>query len=152
MRPRRIGKLAVACVAIGAAITLAAASWQEIETRRDRRRFPPTGKMIQIGAGKIHLNCIGTATPAVVVSGGTGVLSSQWSKIQRDLAKDARVCTSDRPGFAWSTPAPGPRTAAQSAEDLYAALRAAGERGPYLLVGESIWRLCGAAVPESART
>jgi len=118
-------------------LALAAGGWQELRTRQDHHDFPPTGRLIQVCDGEIHLHCIGSGNRTVVVSGGTGVLSLQWSRVQRDLARNARVCTWDRPGFAWSSPASGPQTAGHAAEVLHAALHAAGENGPYVLVGES---------------
>jgi pimeloyl-ACP methyl ester carboxylesterase len=138
--PRRLRftiRLAVAGVAFMVALILAAAGWEELRTARDQRDFPAAGKLIPVGVGKIHLNCTGTGSPTVVVSGGTGVLSLQWARIQHEVAKNNRVCTWDRPGFAWSSPGSDPHTASESAEELYSALRGAREYGPYLLVGES---------------
>ena len=136
-RLRFLVRLAVAGVAVTVTLILGAAGWQELRTWRDRRDFPATGKLIPVGDGEIHLSCIGTGSPTVVISGGTGVLSLQWARIQRELAKNNRVCAWDRPGFAWSSPGSDPHTAGQSAEELYTALRGAREYGPYLLVGES---------------
>jgi pimeloyl-ACP methyl ester carboxylesterase len=137
MRLRFFGRLAVAGVAFVCILIVVAAGWQQLTTWRDRRDFPATGKLIPVGAGEIHLNCAGTGSPTVVISGGTGVLSLQWARIQREVAKNNRVCTWDRPGFAWSSQGSDPHTAGEAAEELYSALRGAREYGPYLLVGES---------------
>jgi pimeloyl-ACP methyl ester carboxylesterase len=123
--------------AIGGLLCVAVAG-QSVATARERRDFPPPGKLISVGGRRIHIHCIGeSASPTVVVSGGIGVWSSQWSRIQRAVATDARMCTWDRPGFGWSDPGPTTYTARQAAEDLHSALRGAGEQGPYLMVGES---------------
>lgn len=50
----------------------------------------------------------------------------------------ARVCTFDRPGYLWSEPGPAPRDAASNVRELHTLLAAAGETGPYLLVGHSL--------------
>jgi pimeloyl-ACP methyl ester carboxylesterase len=50
----------------------------------------------------------------------------------------ARVCSYDRSGAAWSDLGPKPRTMDQEAFDLHRLLTAAGERGPYVVVGQSI--------------
>src|SRR5439155_10768909 len=82
-------------------LALLAASCQEMRTRRELRLFSPSGRMVPIDHGVIHLHCVGSGSPAIVITGGVGVLSLQWSRIQRELARDARVCTWDRRGFAW---------------------------------------------------
>ncbi len=73
----------------------------------------------------------------MVIDAGAGVWSIQWSKIQRVLSADARICTYDRAGYGWSEPGTARRTAMQAAEELAELLARSGETGPYLLVGES---------------
>jgi hypothetical protein len=46
--------------------------------------------------------------------------------------------TYDRAGLAWSDSGPANDTVEQTIADLHTLLRAAGEKGPYLLVGASI--------------
>jgi pimeloyl-ACP methyl ester carboxylesterase len=48
------------------------------------------------------------------------------------------VCSYDRAGLAWSDAGPADETVEQTSSDLHALLQAAGERGPYVLVGASI--------------
>ena len=61
-----------------------------------------------------------------------------------ELARSYRVCAYDRPGTvvgdqpSRSDPVPQPTDAARSAADLHALLAAAGEPGPFVLVGHSI--------------
>ncbi|HEX7318601.1 MAG TPA: alpha/beta hydrolase [Pyrinomonadaceae bacterium] len=67
---------------------------------------------------------------------GGGVLD--WSTVQPEVSKFARVCTYDRAGMAWSDSGVGPRTSRQVVAELHALLGNAGERAPYVLVGHSI--------------
>jgi pimeloyl-ACP methyl ester carboxylesterase len=130
-------RFTVAVIILGVSTILAAASWQAIQTQRERRQFTAPGKLIPVGGRRVHLYCMGSAAPTILISAGTGVLSLQWSRIQRDLAKDARVCNWDRSGFGWSEMVSDPHTAAQAADELWGALQAAGETGRFVLVGES---------------
>jgi pimeloyl-ACP methyl ester carboxylesterase len=100
-------------------------------------KLSPPGVRIDVGGHRLHLYCKGQGSPTVVVIAGVGVWSLQWSKIQEAVARETRICTYDRAGYGWSdsgSPAP---TAEQAAAELHALLEGAGERSPYLLVGES---------------
>ena len=99
---------------------------------------PPPGKLIDLGGYKLHLNCTGSGSPTVVLSAGSGDLSTDWALVQPKVAAFARVCSYDRSGTAWSDLGPKPRTIYQEAFDLERLLRAAGERAPYIVVGQSL--------------
>ncbi len=109
--------------------------YQAFRTSRDRRMFPPPGRLIFVKGRRMHIHCIGESSSTVVIVPGSGVWSSQWSVIQRDLAKDVRACTYDRAGLGWSDPSTSPRTAQQAADELHELLLSAGEPSPFLLVG-----------------
>ena len=93
------------------------------------------GKRVDVGHRSLNLYCTGRGTPAVVLEAGLGGRASAWAQIQPALSRHARVCSYDRAGYAFSDPGPEPRIASAIADDLYAALHAAHERGPYILVG-----------------
>src|SRR5437764_7125417 len=99
---------------------------------------PPPGKLIDLGGYKLHLNCTGNGSPTVVLSAGAGDFSSDWALVQSKVAAFTRVCSYDRSGAAWSDLGPKPRTVYQEIFDLERLLRTAGERGPYVVVGQSI--------------
>jgi pimeloyl-ACP methyl ester carboxylesterase len=58
--------------------------------------------------------------------------------VQPEVAKFARVCSYDRAGYGWSDSGPEPRSSLQIAHELKQLLEAAGEKGPYVLVGHSM--------------
>jgi len=99
---------------------------------------PPPGKLIDLGGYKLHLNCTGSGSPTVVLSAGSGDFSTDWALVQPRVAASTRVCSYDRSGAAWSDLGPKPRTIYQEAFDLERLLRAAGEQGPYIVVGQSL--------------
>ena len=101
---------------------------------------PPPGKLIDLGGWKLHLNCSGTRrpqTPLVILEPGIGSFSVEWSLVQPQVAKTARVCSYDRAGDGWSEMGPHPRTFKQIVYELHTLLERAGERPPYVLVGQS---------------
>jgi pimeloyl-ACP methyl ester carboxylesterase len=115
------------------------ALWQAIASRRDRRRFPPPGELIEVGGHRLHLIVAGepTGMPTVVLEAGMASMSANWAWVQHELAEQGRVVSYDRAGLGWSDSGHGPRDAATSAEELHAALRAAGIGPPYVLAGHS---------------
>ena len=102
--------------------------------------FPAPGKLIDVGGWKLHLNCSGTRdalSPLVVLEPGIGDFSVEWSLVQPVIAKTARVCSYDRGGDGWSEMGPHPRTFKQIVYELHTLLDRAGEKPPYVMVGQS---------------
>ncbi len=103
-----------------------------------KNRYPPPGKLIDIGGYRLHLNCTGNKGPAVVLIAGSGDFSFDWSLVQPGIAQFARVCSYDRAGTGWSDPGPTPRSMRQEAFELHTALKSAHIKAPYVLVGHSL--------------
>lgn len=95
------------------------------------------GRLISVGAHKLHIRCMGTGQPTILLEAGLGGTSLEWNHIQGQLAQSQRVCSYDRAGVGWSEPGPNPRTSDHIVEELYNLLKNAEEKGPYLLVGHS---------------
>jgi pimeloyl-ACP methyl ester carboxylesterase len=100
--------------------------------------YPPPGRLIDIGGRRLHLNCTGKGNPAVVLTAGGGAYAIDWALVQPRIAAQTRVCSWDRAGLGWSDSGPADETVEQTIRDLHALLRAAHEKGPYVLVGASI--------------
>ena len=118
-------------------LACAGAVYQIVGTWHDARRFPQRGRSVQAGAVKLNLDCSGHGSPTVILDSGMSVPAVGWMKVQPEAARFARVCSYDRAGYGWSEPGPPPRTSLQIARELKALLDAAGEKGPYVLVGHS---------------
>jgi pimeloyl-ACP methyl ester carboxylesterase len=97
----------------------------------------PSGKMVDLGGHRLHVNCSGHGGPAIIVENGQGDFSFDWVLVQQRVERFTRICTYDRAGYAWSDPGPLPRTFAQINLELHDALKKLGENGPYVLVGHS---------------
>ena len=105
--------------------------------RQDSQRYPPPGRMVDIGGYRLHIHCMGQGGPTVVHDAGLGDSGQVWALIQQRLSERARVCSYDRAGLGWSEPGPLPRTYQQAAIELHELLTQAGEEPPYVLVGHS---------------
>lgn len=132
----RIALWTTAFVALG---VLMGVAYEQAGRYRAARDFPAPGKMVDIGGRRIQLDCRGSGSPTVVFEAGLSVDGSLgWSAVQPKVAARTRACSYSRAGLMWSDSSDAPRSARQVAQDLYAALARAGERGPFVLVGQSL--------------
>jgi pimeloyl-ACP methyl ester carboxylesterase len=122
-------------------LIVAGAIYQAVGAARDHAAFPPPGRLVDVGGYKLHLHCTGEAAagqPTVILETLAGGISAYWGWVQPEIAKTTRVCSYDRAGRAWSEPASGPLSLAQTVADLHTLLVSARVEGPYVLVGHSI--------------
>src|SRR5918998_4424415 len=129
--------------------------------------------LVDIGGGKIYMECQGKGRPTVVFVAGAQDRAETWSTTQKPseqavlpaIAETNRVCAYDRPGTFLATgdgpqdflksrsdPVEQPTTLQDHAADLHALLKASGERAPYVVVGHSmggaVSRLYASEYPE----
>lgn len=114
----------------------------------------PQGRQVTVNGRSWWLSCAGKGTPAVILEAGHTESSDTWRAVQPRVAEFTRACSYDRAGRGRSGAIPdsiSERTASDAAGDLAALLRAAGEHGPYVLVGHSLGgllvRMFAATVP-----
>jgi pimeloyl-ACP methyl ester carboxylesterase len=117
--------------------------------------------LVVVGHGRtIYVECQGTGSPTVVLVAGQGERAENWSQlpdgnsmapspnaVYPQVSQFTRVCAYDRPGTTTETPsgfvktssslAAQPVTPKRSAADLTALLKAVGQRGPFVLAGQS---------------
>ena len=137
---RRNGqRLAIWAAALPAALALAGATGQALASRRDRRTYPPPGRLVDVGGRRLHLHAVGEprGRPTVILDAGIASCSAHWAWVQAELAPFTRVVAYDRAGLGWSDPGPRPRDARRSAVELRTALERAGIGGPYVAAGHS---------------
>lgn len=137
-RPAVLLLAAIAGLVIGLAIDVIRGGG--VETWLARRGvaagYEPRGTVVDIGGRGIYLDCRGAGEPTVILEGGFGSGASGWGATLDGIAAFTRVCAWDRPGIGRSA-ARGTHSAGDTAADLRAALRAAGERGPFVVVAHS---------------
>jgi pimeloyl-ACP methyl ester carboxylesterase len=129
--------IVVVFIGISALLLAFGAVYQAVGTARERRRFPPPGRLVRVNDRLMHVHVSGEGTPTVVFESGMGASCLSWTYVQPAVAQFTRGVSYDRAGHGWSHAAHEPRTAQQIAQDLHALLDAAGVPGPYVLVGHS---------------
>jgi len=112
--------------------------YEDVRAAEDIQRYPPPGKLVDVGGYRLHIDCMGQGSPTIVIDAGAGNWSVAWTGIQEQLAGETRVCTFDRAGLGWSDPGIKPRTSAVMADELYALLHNAALAPPFLMVGHSL--------------
>src|SRR5215469_9211432 len=103
--------------------------------------YPPPGKLVDIGGLRLHINCTGTGSPAVVMEAGPNDSSVIWQLVQPEVSKFTRVCSYDRAGFGWSDAPNEPRSSSNIASELARLLTRAAVPGPYVLIGHDFGTL-----------
>ena len=106
------------------------------QTPRESQKVPPPlGKLVDVGGYRVHLYCVGTGSPTVVILGAG--YSFDWGLVQPQIAGITRICAYDHSGSAWSDEGPKDSCALR-VQEAHTALKNAGIAGPYVLVGHSI--------------
>jgi len=140
-RPRRpftrLKRTLLGLLALPLVLGALGAGYEAIASAGDATRYPPPGRLVDVGGYRMHVHCMGTGSPTVVLNSGAGGFSAEWSLVQPELAKTTRVCAFDRAGLGWSEPGPAPRSPAHIADELHALLTNAGIEGPLVLVAHS---------------
>jgi pimeloyl-ACP methyl ester carboxylesterase len=119
-------------------LAITGAIYQSISIARDRRDYPMPGQLIDVGAYRMHIDCMGRGTPTVILDSGLGDSYISWRKVQPHIARFTRVCSYDRAGLGYSDSSPRPRTSKDFAQELHILLHNAGIIPPYILAGHSM--------------
>lgn len=133
---RRVGVF-IACMV---AIAICGSTMTEALLRnRDARRFPPVGRLVDIGGIRLHLDCRGSGSPTVVLESGLDHLGAlSWMAVHDSIARTTRVCAYSRAGLLWSEARAEPFDPMRVPRDLHDLLSVAGEHPPFVLVGHSL--------------
>ena len=102
---------------------------------------PARGEFVDLDGRRMHVVRAGPpgAEPLVLLEAGSFGFSADWAEVQARLAAlGVRSLTYDRAGLGLSDPGPAPRDGLAIVGDLERLLDAAGEPGPFILVGHSM--------------
>src|SRR3712207_725365 len=74
-----LGLLAVAIALIGAGLL-----FQSVAEARDRRRFPPPGRLVDVGGYRLHLQVLGAeqGAPTVLLDSAWASAAPQWGWLE----------------------------------------------------------------------
>ncbi len=111
--------------------------------------------LVSAGGVRQWLSCAGPGPLTLVVVPGLGSSSAAWSAVLPGFRTFVRTCVYDRPGLGRS---PNRASTSQVLDaglqsgELWSLLRAAGERGPYVVLGHSYGGLVGRAFVAAHRS
>lgn len=132
------GRWLVTAVLVLLVAASAGACVRNVTTDSFASSYPAPGVVRSVGDHDLHIDCRGHGQPTVVLVSGLGEFSASWARIRAAVAPTTRVCAYDRAGQGWSDDVAHPQDGITAAEDLHVLLAAAGEAGPFVLVGHSI--------------
>jgi pimeloyl-ACP methyl ester carboxylesterase len=121
----------------GYALCALGGTYQTVRESLDRHLYLAPGQLVDVGGHRLHLNCIGSGSPTVILESGLGETGAYWAWISNPVAGYTKVCVYDRAGRGWSDPAPVPQDGAAVATDLHTLLERGHVAGPFVLVGHS---------------
>ncbi len=119
------------------ALSALGGGYQTVAEFHDRRAHQAPGELVDVGGHRLHLLCVGSGTPTVILESGLGEAAAYWGWISTAVAQDTRVCAYDRAGRGWSDPAAVAQDGIAVATDLHILLDRGHVTGPLLLVGHS---------------
>lgn len=137
-QPKRFRSFSIILSVLTVLMLVTGAVYQTLSVDRDRLAFPMPGRLIDVGGYKMHIDCAGNGSPAVILDAGMGDTYVSWRKVQPQIAQFTQVCSYDRAGSGYSDSSPHPRTSQVFAEELHVLLQRAAIPPPYILVGHSI--------------
>lgn len=88
-----------------AGLHLAGRAYQASGAERDRRAYPPPGRMLD----GMHICVSGEGSPTVLFEAGLGASSLSWTRLQQQVSRYTRTVSYDRLGLGWSDAPTRPR-------------------------------------------
>lgn len=138
-RPARwLARCLIALSSLALVLAASGAAYEMIASRNDAQAYPAPGRLVDVGGYRLHIHCIGTGSPTVILDAGLGGSSLDWNLVQAELGTTTKVCAYDRAGMGWSDPSAQARTPEQIAKELHSLLVNANVDGPYVLVAHSL--------------
>lgn len=135
---RWIARIVAALCAVLLTVAALGAGYQWFATRRELTATPPPGTLVDVGGHRLHIWCMGSGSPAVILEGGLGGTFAGWGFVQPEVARFTRTCSYDRAGMGYSDPGPSPRTTQRASRELAKLLDGAGISSPVVLAGASL--------------
>jgi len=86
-RRSRLGRIFKWLIMSMALIVLAGAVFQFSMAQLESYRYPPPGKLVDIGGLRLHINCTGAGSPTVIMEAGPNDSSVIWQLVQPEISR-----------------------------------------------------------------
>jgi pimeloyl-ACP methyl ester carboxylesterase len=133
-----VSRVVIGLVGLIVALLLVAFVGEMLAEARDAQAYPPPGRRVDAGDTQLHIHCLGTGRPTVLLDSASFDTVSDWVWVQAQISPTTQVCAYDRAGLGWSDSAAAPPDAQQNTRQLHTLLQNAALPGPYVLVGHSL--------------
>ncbi len=77
--PGCLGRGAILVAGLLVLILAGGAIFQAVAGASDLKKYPATGQLYSVGDYKLHLNCSGEGSPAVILEAGAGTSGLAWT-------------------------------------------------------------------------
>ncbi|MEA4920435.1 MAG: alpha/beta hydrolase [Clostridiaceae bacterium] len=135
-------KLKNALAATGAIAVTAAAVYglNVLDERKDRKRYPQSGRMVEVRGRKMHIYTCGSGTNTIVMIAGQGTPtpSLDFKPLLQRLSPKYRIAVPEPFGYGYSDKTAEPRTVQNIVGEMREGLRKAGVFPPYVLMGHAL--------------
>jgi hypothetical protein len=85
-------RIVLTFIALLAIVLGGSSSFNAIKLYRFRAANPPPGMLYTVDGRKMHINCTGSGSPAIVLESGSGGDALVWGGVQPVLSKTTRAC------------------------------------------------------------
>lgn len=93
------GRIVAGALGLLMILAVSGLAYQLVASRKDRQAYPPPGRMVDVGGYRLHMHCLGTGQPTVILEAGLPMSSLHWSPVKQKLAAITTVCAYDRAGL-----------------------------------------------------
>lgn len=102
--------------------------------------YPPPGQQVAVNGHRLHVYGEGAGAPTLVFLSGSGTTAPtlDFRGLYRRLSDEYRIVVVERAGYGWSDDSDTPRDIDTVVGETRAALQAAGESPPYVLLPHSM--------------
>lgn len=100
---RWVKRILLALLALLLLLIVVGAIYEAFGRKNAQAKYPPPGKLVDIGGRKMHIDCRGTGSPTVILESGLGTGgTTDWTLVHEEIASFTRTCAYDRAGIMWS--------------------------------------------------
>jgi pimeloyl-ACP methyl ester carboxylesterase len=138
-RGRKVKMILLIILGVYVGITLISTIVNQILSRNELAGIEPTGQLVEVFGGNMHIRSMGDGEHTIVILPGLGTAlpSTSFAPLMRELSTEHTVVIVDYFGTGFSGQTDRPRTNANVVEELRIALSAGGFSPPFILMPHS---------------
>jgi len=135
-----LGIIILSLLAIIVVLVVASAVNHTIKLRKEAKKYPPPGQMVDVNNKKLHVYTEGEGEVTLVFLAGHGTSNPtlDFKPLWMKMVDEYRIAVIERLGYGWSESAKSPRDIDTMLEETRKALEISGQKAPYVLLPHSM--------------